>query len=251
MTSEDLKTGKDLDDLTASYTLGDAAGKRCLAITDELLQAIENYTTKGGAYGAVTLYPHLTTISADGAALLRRLGHSATTQFNFEKAYVLSDIGKIHQCYDKIDWMSDDRPSKAEKDFRRQHTVRGPDILDDKLRFESEDVKTHPHWQVVKSLMVYHHERMDGNGELHLAGEKIGDVLQVACMVDAYDGDMRKRAHQSTPRTQEEQLDRMQNDDKYRGAFAPAMLETYKALRIEAFAPQRPAPAENRAMVML
>ncbi len=245
-----LPTGTDLDDLIGSYTLNDAVGQRCQQITAELMERIGQYETISGPYGAEILRPHLESISKDGAGFLKLLGVNDTACRNFHSAYLISDIGKLHPDFDQTDWLADKSTAgdKSDKRFRRLHTLKGIEILDQVLATEPSDVRTHTHWIVAKSLMAYHHECMDGNGEHKLPAGRMGQVLQVACIVDALDGDTRKRKHQTAGRTVGEALDRMQgiNDpkEKYKGAFDPDLLTTYRAYKL-------PVPDHNAGRVAI
>lgn len=266
MTYNDLPTGTDLDELIGSYTLNTPEGQRCVDITYTLLDRIAAYETKGGAYGALMLHPHLIAISADGAAFLRRLGQNDTICSNFEIAYIISDVGKIHQSFDQIDWMAKDSTSSNphEKKERRLHTLRGIDVLDEALAHESDAVRNHDHWRVVKSLMAYHHEFVNGEGEHKLPAGRMGQVLQVACIVDALDGDTRKRPHQEQGSTIEEALDRMTGltqtakeqeqgkPPKYADAFDPGLLAQYRAFKLDTpTACLSPPPRKTAALALL
>lgn len=227
-----------LDVLLEAYDVdeaGFAAHYQPLAFA--MAELIAGYETAGGKpYGAEQLWPHLQRVSADGARFLATLGYSETACRNFHSAYLFSDLGKVHPDYAELDWMKDDRPTPAEKELRRIHTAKGPALLDQLIADLGIDAQTanHPHFTVMKALMLYHHERLDGKGELGLAADQLGTVAQVAALVDALDGDMIPRAHQPGGRTLEQALERLTGrggDSKYAGAFAPTLLTDYTAYK--------------------
>jgi HD-GYP domain-containing protein (c-di-GMP phosphodiesterase class II) len=227
-----IKADKSLDTLIASYDVRDLEslpGYEALVMA--LASRIRDYKTLGGkAYGAEVLWPHLQRTSRDGAAFLAHLGHPDTVSFNFESAYVFSDLGKTHQDYADVDWMKEDRPSPEEKSLRRQHTAYGLPILDAALAIHAPDLADHPHICVIKALMLYHHERLDGGGPYGINGADIGVVSQVGQIIDALDGDMIQRGHQGGARSLDDALARLAaqgEDKKYHGAFDAGLLDIY------------------------
>lgn len=226
-----------LDDVIASYDVkNDAVFASFKPIFDQIWNDIEAYGAGLNDYG-LQMAGHLNRISVDGANFLKKVGFSVAVQRNFDAAFRLSDLGKLHPAYNVEDWTLDRRPTADEKDERRLHTERGVEILERYIKDLPEDVKSHPHiTTVIPALMMYHHERLDGQGQFGLKADQLGTVVRVSCIVDAYDGDRIARPHQPAMRTEVEALRRMMSldgHDKYDGAFDENLLMQYVRMKEE------------------
>lgn len=209
-----------IDSLIESY---DVQSDKVLAaewkpIEEKLWQRIETYGVEVNEYGAV-LSKHLMRTSSIGMYFLTDcLGLSEKAGRNFYDANLLQDLGKIHPAYDVGIWSLPHRPTEDERLEKRLHTKRGNEMIDEAIANSSEDLKNHPHIQVIKAIQLYHHEKAD---------DRLGQVLKAICIIDAFDGDMIHRPHQPAKRTPEEALERLQTAEKYQGAFDPEMLKRF------------------------
>lgn len=228
-----------LDTLIESY---DAANDPILTpiwpkIASELWAEIGNYGAKTNNYGEV-MHGHLERISADGRDFMKTLGYSDHAANNFYDAFKLSDIGKLHPDYDIGIWSLPHRPTEEERIEKRKHTLRGIDYLENAYKRYGvpEDFLQHPHIKtVIPSLMLYHHERLDGKGYSNKKADELGKTIRMACIVDAYDGDRIQRPHQPAKRTPLEAIERMLaygEDKKYQGAFDTELLESFKSYKV-------------------
>ena len=194
-------------------------------IAENLWEDIKHYDDD--EYGQV-LAAHLKRTSKLAEQfLVEKLGFSKTAGHNFFEANLFQDLGKIHPEYDPAIWNLPHRPTEEERLEKRKHVARGADLIEDALEAESLALNTHDHIYVIKAIQMYHHERIDGTGRYKLTGDIMGNALKAICIIDAFDGDMIKRPHQPSKRTPEETLDRMQNDEKYAGAFDADILKAF------------------------
>jgi HD-GYP domain-containing protein (c-di-GMP phosphodiesterase class II) len=206
-------------------------------IARELWQEIGNYGADVNQYGEV-MHGHLERISKDGQKFMGQLGYSAKSGRNFYDAFKLSDIGKLHSDYDINIWSLPHSPTPEERRQKSMHTLRGLEYLEQAyIRHNvSDEFYNHPHIKtVIPTLMLYHHERLDGKGYSSLPAEKLGKTIRMACIVDAYDGDRILRPHQPAKRTEEEAINRMMalgDDKKYAGAFDSGLLQIFKSYKL-------------------
>lgn len=196
-------------------------------IIESLFEQIQHYQLDGNEYGT-KLSQHLTRTSMIAREFVEHgLGLSNRAARNVFDANLLQDLGKIHPDYDPDIWDLPHRPSEEERAKKRLHPARGVELLDRALADSPDELKNHPHIQVIKAIQLYHHERVDGTGAYGLTGDQMGQVMQAICIIDAFDGDMIHRPHQPAQRTPEQALERMKTNDKYIGAFDPNMLQHF------------------------
>ncbi len=195
-------------------------------IASHLWQQIENYGADINEYGGI-VSKHLQRTSSIGAEFIKTLGFSERAAQNFYEANLLQDLGKTHPNYNPEIWQTPHRPTTAEREEKRAHTRLGVELVSQALIKSPETLKTHPHIHVIQSLQRHHHERIDGTGYEGFAGDDLGVIIKVICIIDAYDGDMIHRPHQPAERTPEEALQRLKNGPKYQGAFDEAILEQF------------------------
>lgn len=218
-----------IDELIESYDAQDdpILEQHFKPIESKLWQKIENYATEVNEYGAV-MSKHLMRTSAIGMQFLTvELGFSEKAGRNFYDANLLHDLGKIHPCYAPSLWQLPHRPTPEEREEKRAHTQLGAELLDLALVKTSKELQTHPHIQVIRSIQLHHHERMDGQGYEGKKGDTLGQVIKAICIIDAFDGDMIHRPHQPGQRTPEQALKRLKNAKKYQSAFDLEMLERF------------------------
>jgi HD-GYP domain-containing protein (c-di-GMP phosphodiesterase class II) len=227
-----------LDDAIASY---DVTNDPVLSpiwpkIAADLWRDIGAYGAGENDYGTV-MHGHLERISKDGKNFMATLDYSEAAGRNFYDAFKLSDIGKLHDDYDITIWSLPHRPTEEERIAKRMHTLRGLDYLERSYETYnvSDDFLNHPHIKIViPALMLYHHERLDGEGYGSKSAAELGKTIRMACIVDAYDGDRILRPHQPEKRSPIETIERMMaigDDKKYSGAFDMALLEKFKAFK--------------------
>ena len=202
-------------------------------ITSQMWQRIEGYGSGINNYGQDTLAPHLTRISNDSSAFLKYKGYEAHIIANFYDAIKISDLGKTHQSFDVNIWKLPNKPTEEQRKQKRNHTHLGLDVLQEFLKSAPQQLLEHPHITTVIPIhMERHHDKLSDNTQM-------GELMEVACLIDAYDGDMdnEKITHGSgATRTPAEQYKRMiaeNPNDKYYGQFRKELVEEYFQFRLE------------------
>jgi len=191
-----------------------------------LWQRIENYAQSVNEYGGV-MSKHLQRTSSIGAEFIKSLGFSERAAQNFYEANLFHDLGKTHFSYNEEIWQTPHRPTPEEREQKRAHTRLGVELLDMALTKSPEELQMHPHIQIIKTLQLYHHERINGSGYEGLDGDKLGQIIKTICIIDAFDGDMIHRPHQSAKRTPKEALNRLKTGAKYQNAFDEDILAQF------------------------
>ena len=190
--------------------------------------------TRGISPFGMQMTAHQNRVAKDGARFLKHLGYSNRAARNYRAALLFHDMGKTHESYDPRTWMKADRPTAEEKAHMRKHARLGADMLM-AMANEHPDLRTHPHILMRHAVTLYHHERVDGTGPESLDVSTLPLFVQAACIVDAYDGDMIARPHQTQRRTPREALRRLMAQDdadsKYAGAFNKDLLREYVTMK--------------------
>ncbi|MEM9469993.1 MAG: hypothetical protein AAF988_07500 [Pseudomonadota bacterium] len=207
-------------------------------IEEKLWHRIESYSAHN-KYGLIVA-DHLRRVSQDGFEFLTNtLGFSKKAAINFHAANLFHDIGKTHDDYDEGIWDLPHRPTDEERAAKRLHTIRGAEVFLEAIQDLPQEVQDHPHLSVViPALQIFHHERIDGTGYAGRNEKTMGTLIRALCIVDCKDGDLVKRGHHVSQRTEKEALLRMTGHcdydctHKYEGAFDD-LLEKYIAYREE------------------
>ncbi|MEM8833924.1 MAG: hypothetical protein AAGB32_05230 [Pseudomonadota bacterium] len=196
-------------------------------VAQSLWEDIQHYGDGINDYGKILAHHLERTSKLTEKFLVEKLGFSEKAGHNFYNANLFQDLGKIHPAYDPAIWDLPHRPTEEERAEKRKHVDRGEDLIDQAIAEEAEKLNTHPHIYVIKAVQMYHHEKVSGEGRYHVEGKDMGKAMKAICIVDAYDGDMIHRPHQPAERTPEETLKRMQEAEKYEGAFDPDILAAF------------------------
>ena len=200
-------------------------------MVNQMWTRIESYGSGINEYGKDTLSPHLTRISADSRDFLLYLGYEEQVANNFYDAIKISDIGKTHEEFAPNIWKLPNKPTQEQRIEKRLHTSRGLEVLVDLLKDAPKELLEHPHIKTVVPVHINdHHTALSQNPSM-------GRMMEIACLVDAYDGDMdaKKITHGGgSTRTADEQYERMtakSTDDKYHGYFRDELVDSYFAFR--------------------
>lgn len=100
---------------------------------------------------------------------------------NMYWAVMPHDIGKKLLPADI--WDQEEKPTGQVKKYRRTHTILGGQIVEELLA----DID-HPMKDLMLDIMRYHHEQIDGQGTLGIAGKNLSAPVRLAAIVEAYDG---------------------------------------------------------------
>jgi len=218
-----------IDDLLESYDYdSDPILKEHFhSISDALWNRMEKYDANGDNYGKV-LCAHLKRTSEYAKAFfVQCLGFSEKAANNFYQANLFQDLGKTHHDYDVSIWNLPHRPTKEDRVEKRQHVVRGHELMDIALTKSPQQLLNHPHIEVIRAVQLFHHECVDGSGMHGKDAASMSSAIKAICIIDAFDGDQIYRPHQDHQRTPMETLERMQNGKKYKGAFDAEILTQF------------------------
>ncbi len=190
--------------------------------------------TRGISSFGMQMTAHQNRVAKDGARFLKHLGYSDRAARNYRAALLFHDMGKTHESYDPRTWGKADRPTPEEKAHMRKHARLGADMLMDMAQAQPA-LHNHPHILMRHAVTLYHHERVDGTGPEALDISTLPVFVQASCIVDAYDGDMIARPHQTHQRTPREALRRLMalddTESKYAGAFNKDLLKEYVTMK--------------------
>jgi hypothetical protein len=143
-----------------------------------------------GTFGQA-MVEHLSRTSTHLYGALLHLGYDKKTAQNLSHAFRVHDAGKVLQ--DESLWGLEDKPSDEIRKQRPAHTDLGVTLLDEVLE-KFPNLKDHPHTKIIACFMKYHHERINGKGPQGLSENELGDVLEIAGIVDCVDGKSQLRA---------------------------------------------------------
>ncbi len=222
-----------IDALITSYDIREdkILSKNWRKISQKIWARIESYGKGVNNYGPDTLAPHLTRIAEDSRDFLLYLGHPEHVAHNFYDAIKISDLGKTHEEFDVTIWKLPQKPSKRERSEKRLHTQRGLNVLHRFLEDAPQELLDHPH---IKAVLPAH---IQGHHKPLTDDPNMGKMMEIACLVDAYDGDMdtKKIRHGagSTRTVQDQYIRMLGNDDtdKYKGYFRKELLDSYFEFR--------------------
>jgi HD-GYP domain-containing protein (c-di-GMP phosphodiesterase class II) len=107
------------------------------------------------------------------------LGDNVAT--NMYWAVLPHDIGKRQLPLDI--WDREEKPTSVEKKFRRTHTILGAQIVEEYFSHIE-----HPFKDLLRDIMLYHHEQMDCEGTLGVDAAGLSAPVRLAAIVEAYDG---------------------------------------------------------------
>lgn len=159
------------------YYLVDTLKYRSLEMTETLVGVIEardpnlNGHSRNVQMLCVCLYGHLPAHMKEGINLV-----------NFEYAALLHDVGKLGVPESILN-----KPGKLdpeEWDVMKQHPKIAMDLL-----------KTLPSFDEIKDWILYHHERMDGQGYYGLPGEEIPMAARIIAVCDTYSAITMRRSY--------------------------------------------------------
>ena len=171
--------------LLLMYHLVDTLKNRSIEITETLIGVIDARDTNLNGHSrhvqnlCMCLYRHLPPE--------RRTGISPVS---FEYAALLHDVGKLgvpEHILNKPGKLDDN-----EWEIMRQHPKIAMDLL-----------KSLPSFDEIKDWILYHHERIDGNGYYHLPGDQIPAAARIIAVCDTYSAITMKRSYKDA-RTHEE-----------------------------------------------
>ncbi|GBF32613.1 HD-GYP domain [Desulfocucumis palustris] len=151
------------------------------------------------------------------ARLAEYMGYSRKSIQELAIGALLHDIGKT-----RIEKELLNKPGRlTEEEFSiiKKHTVIG-----------SELIKSIKGYQNILPIILYHHERWDGNGYERLKGNEIPETAQIVTIADAFDAMTTKRPYQKVKTLIETLHDLNRNKGSQ---FSPEIVEKFQACILE------------------
>ncbi|MCK6419001.1 MAG: HD domain-containing protein [Alphaproteobacteria bacterium] len=151
----------------------------------EKLRVYDGQREKGSIY---IFHLHAGRVAQDARQLCLALGLGPRVAENMYWAMLPHDIGK--RLLPPELWDQEEKPDAALKKFRRTHVLLGAQIVDELLA----DYQ-HPFKDLMRDIILHHHEQMDGGGPMGLRGDQLSLPVRLAAIVEAYDGYRTWRPH--------------------------------------------------------
>lgn len=133
-------------------------------------------------------HEHARRVAKDVEQTCLKLGLGETVARNMYWATLPHDIGKARLPAEI--WDTQEKPSDELKALRRTHTILGTKIVDEDL-----GEIDHPFKELMRDIMLNHHEQMDGEGTHGLPGDQLSAPVRLASIVEAFDGWSIPRPH--------------------------------------------------------
>lgn len=208
----------DLKGYIRSYRYDEA---RFEALENHILNRMYDYDDEYGPQ----LLKHLQTVSRNMQTFMLHEGYNKEDALKVSRAYLLHDAGKTLQ--DVSIWKFKEKKSDrtAEENAQRPlHGKLGVNVLMQSMKevgsdWTEDDIR---HIELIKYLMVTHHERLDGSGPEGFRDFDMDKILRMATIVDAIDG---KRKIKSMSEIFEDMT-----GSKHLGQFDLYLVERYREI---------------------
>ena len=174
-----------------SYTTEEEM-KELSTVTTELMEGVLMqdeviYTISNVRNHSQSLYEHMLSVASIAVLVAVRAGYSREEAKNIAMGALLHDIGFTSVKVPYKNEILEDQKEDDKKEIKR-HVVYGYIEVEQQTWLS----------QVVKEIILYHHERMDRSGyPFHLPGEKLKPEVRLIMICDAFDnmvyGNLEKR----------------------------------------------------------
>jgi diguanylate cyclase (GGDEF)-like protein/putative nucleotidyltransferase with HDIG domain len=195
------------------YTRGSQAIENIVFALAATVDARDHYT-----------FGHSRAVSQYAVELARELGYSAEKVQTIRSAGLLHDIGKLNlpdSILTKRDPLTD-----AEWDMIRYHPELGTRIL-----------KYIPGLRDCMDVVLYHHERYDGNGyPSGLRGEEIPKDARIMAIADSYDAMISERGYKRRKLTKKEAIEELEACSGTQ--FDPELVNIFIKIRKKSVTPE-------------
>ncbi len=168
---------------------------------------------------------HTLRVAEDVKNTCLHMGLSDDVAENMYMAMLVHDIGKTQLPVDLWDMV--EKPEDDIKAKRRSHTELGIEIVKD----EFGDLE-HPFIDLMRDIMLHHHEQMDGNGYLGLTGDKLSAPVRLACIVESFDGYSIARPHFGERDISNEGVITRMRDEKGAALYDMELFEAFAATKL-------------------
>lgn len=133
-------------------------------------------------------HDHAHRVADDMKRTALHMGLGETAADNLYWAMLPHDIGK--KLLPLHIWDTIEKPENNLKTLRRSHTELGLAVVEKELRGIE-----HPFIDLMKDIMLNHHEQMDGGGFLGKTGNQLSAPVRLACIIESFDGYSITRPH--------------------------------------------------------
>ena len=166
--------------------------KELSVVTTELMEGVLMqdeviYTISNVRNHSQSLYEHMLSVASIAVLVAVRAGYSREEAKNIAMGALLHDIGFTNVKVPYKNVILEEEKEDDKKEIKR-HVVYGYIEVEQQTWLS----------QVVKEIILYHHERMDRSGyPFHLPGEKLKPEVRLVMICDAFDnmvyGNLEKR----------------------------------------------------------
>lgn len=133
----------------------------------------------------VETYEHCVRVSQMALRVSQELGEGPFEQILAAYSGLLHDVGKMKIPVDILN--KPGRLTQAEFEVMKQHARFGVELI--------EPLESLPFFKQVSEAVMYHHERVDGQGYYQLSNEKIPHTSKIILVVDTVDAMTQDRAY--------------------------------------------------------
>ena len=190
------------------------------------LQALKDYDAQRPEGHTYIFHEHAERVAGNIKKTCLHMGLNETVANNMYWAVLPHDIGK-RQLPVEI-WDSEEKPTMADKKFRRTHTILGAQKIDEYFP----DLE-HPFKDLMKDLMLYHHEQMDCGGPLEVDAAMLSAPVRLAAIVEAYDGWRIWRPHYGDRDISPAGVLKRIRDEKGAEIFDMDLFAAFEAMKLE------------------
>lgn len=176
--------GADLEKLAQSYRYD---ADDFAPVYQRLQEKVAAYDPDFGPY----LAGHLTRVAHDTRNFMLAIGYDSDIARKVGDAFGLHDVGKVKQDIDLWRLTVDKRDlSPEQKKERSLHTDLGVAVLEETLAELGMEptADQQKHITLIRQLMLFHHERLDGSGPKGVAAAQTDPILRLVAIVDTVDG---------------------------------------------------------------
>ena len=197
------------------------------------MAGLADFDRERAAWAAASLPPdykmtyvfheHAARVADDIRRTALHLGLSDATAENLYWAMLPHDIGK--KALPVHIWDMTDKPEDDIKRLRRSHTELGASMLEKSLP------EPHPFVDLMRDIMLNHHEQMDGKGYRGLPGDALSLPVRLACIVESYDGYAIPRPHFGTRDISPEGVLARMRDEKGSALYDMDLFEAFADMK--------------------
>lgn len=170
----------------------------------------------------VETYEHCVRVSEMALQVAKELGESAEQQVLAAYSGLLHDVGKMKIPVDILN--KPGRLTQDEFEVMKQHARFGVELI--------EPLASQPFFKQVSDAVMYHHERIDGQGYYQLSSDKIPHTSKIILVVDTVDAMTQDRAYRKGC-SMEKACDELIRctGTQFESTIVDAFLEIYKSTK--------------------